>query len=193
MKRVGRYWLPDADHHFVGDLDQYQRAVYEKAKQFLRGNGLAVDVGAHVGIFSRRMMDDFSEVVSFEPDARNYSCLVRNCIGVVPIFGGLGSQGGFGNVRVDAVANTGARGFEDTASGQIPMYALDEFDLSPNLIKIDTEGFEQKVLVGALKTLQRSRPVIIVERPSEGAINVLRLADYKLVEVVNKDSIFVGK
>jgi hypothetical protein len=60
-------------------------------------------------------------------------------------------------------------------------------------VKIDTEGFEHRVLVGAMETLKQHKPVLIIERPKEDSINVLRLLNYKLVDVVNKDSIFVEK
>jgi hypothetical protein len=99
-----------------------------------------------------------------------------------------------GNVRVDAVANTGARGFEASATGAVPMFAIDEFKYDRlGLVKIDTEGYEHRVLVGALETLKRHKPVLIIERPKEGSLNVLRLLGYRLAEVVGKDSIFVEK
>jgi hypothetical protein len=44
-----------------------------------------------------------------------------------------------------------------------------------------------------METLKQHKPVLIIERPKEDSINVLRLLNYKLVDVVNKDSIFVEK
>jgi hypothetical protein len=44
-----------------------------------------------------------------------------------------------------------------------------------------------------LETLKRHKPVLIIERPKEDSLNVLRLLGYRLAEVVGKDSIFVEK
>lgn len=50
---------------------------------------------------------------------------------------------------------------------------LDALDLDPDLIKIDTQGTELEVVMGALGTLERSRPVVIIERPGEALVHVL--------------------
>lgn len=196
MKKVGDWWLPNADQHFVGDIGSYQMASYKVAMQHVSKTGTAIDVGAHIGIFSRRMSQNFTLVHSFEPDAHNYACLVRNVQSwsVRATYGAAGAQRGMGNVRVDAVANTGARGFEATTAGSVPMYAIDEFKYDGlGLVKIDTEGYEHRVLVGALETLKRHKPVLIIERPKDDSMNVLRLLGYRLADVVGKDSVFVEK
>jgi FkbM family methyltransferase len=45
----------------------------------------------------------------------------------------------------------------------VPIIRLDELNLAPWLIKIDVEGFDYKVLLGARATLERHRPYVIVE------------------------------
>jgi len=45
----------------------------------------------------------------------------------------------------------------------VPVRALDGFDLAPDLIKVDVEGTERAVVEGALKTIARNRPVLLVE------------------------------
>jgi FkbM family methyltransferase len=45
----------------------------------------------------------------------------------------------------------------------VPVIALDELNLAPWTIKIDVEGFDYKVLLGARGTLERHRPYVIVE------------------------------
>ncbi len=44
---------------------------------------------------------------------------------------------------------------------------LDYFKLKPTFIKIDVEGYEKKVLSGALNTIKKFRPIIYVENNSE--------------------------
>lgn len=45
----------------------------------------------------------------------------------------------------------------------IEVKPVDEFDLSPTLIKIDTECFELQVLQGLRKTISKHRPLIMIE------------------------------
>lgn len=40
---------------------------------------------------------------------------------------------------------------------------FDSFDLDPYFMKIDVEGFENQVLEGALKTLQKCEPILLIE------------------------------
>lgn len=40
---------------------------------------------------------------------------------------------------------------------------LDDLDLNPFFIKIDVEGFELEVLLGSERTIERSRPIMLVE------------------------------
>ena len=44
---------------------------------------------------------------------------------------------------------------------------LDYFKLKPSFIKIDVEGYEKKVLTGALRTIKKFNPIIYVENNSE--------------------------
>jgi FkbM family methyltransferase len=45
----------------------------------------------------------------------------------------------------------------------IQVISLDSLDLAPDLIKIDTEGWESQVLEGALQTLRDHLPAILIE------------------------------
>ena len=50
---------------------------------------------------------------------------------------------------------------------------LDEFDLAPDVIKIDVQGTEADVIDGARRTLERSRPVLLLEAPSAQLVDRL--------------------
>ncbi|HYE53767.1 MAG TPA: FkbM family methyltransferase [Chitinophagaceae bacterium] len=56
---------------------------------------------------------------------------------------------------------------------------LDDFNLSPHFIKIDVQGFEYEVLEGALETLKKTHPVLLIETPSEQATGLLNRLGYK--------------
>jgi FkbM family methyltransferase len=46
---------------------------------------------------------------------------------------------------------------------EVEVRRLDDFDLAPDFVKIDVEGGELAVLRGAVWTLNRSRPVLMIE------------------------------
>lgn len=58
---------------------------------------------------------------------------------------------------------------------------LDSFNCDPIFIKIDVQGFEHDVVVGAQDTIRRSDPVMLVEAPDErllGLLDALGLQQY---------------
>ena len=55
--------LPKSDKHFkTRKVEGYQRKVYDKAIALCEEKRVAIDIGAHVGIFTVRMEEDFDEV-----------------------------------------------------------------------------------------------------------------------------------
>ncbi len=160
MKFVGA-WFPDADEHFF----QYQRKPYLKALPFAKRRRTAIDVGAHVGLWTRYMARDFSRVVAFEPEKDNFACLLRNTEklrNVDTYRVALAEKSGWGTMVNPMHNNTGA--WELTDGNDISLKALDSFEFtSVDLIKIDTQGSEAGVLEGARETLLREKPIVIVE------------------------------
>jgi FkbM family methyltransferase len=62
-----------------------------------------------------------------------------------------------------------------------PVLPLDDLNLSPAFIKIDVEGSELRVLRGLATTLERSRPILLVERSRdfETIQQLLDASDYR--------------
>ncbi|NYS26551.1 FkbM family methyltransferase [Rhodobacteraceae bacterium 2376] len=50
---------------------------------------------------------------------------------------------------------------------EVPSKPLDEFDLAPDFMKVDVQGFELSVLRGARKTIEKYQPIIVLERPKK--------------------------
>jgi hypothetical protein len=50
-------------------------------------------------------------------------------------------------------------------NGSIPMFKLDSLDLEPiDYMKIDCEGYEYNILVGAEQTIKKYKPIVVVEQ-----------------------------
>ena len=190
-------WFPDSDTHFPATARAYQRQIYAAGMLRVRSpSSIAIDAGAHVGLFTRRMAVDFPLVLAFEPDPDNYACLVKNLAGAdntTLYFGALGAAPGQGSLRIDAAHNSGARGVVPGAEGGVRICTIDvaASGHKVGLVKIDTQGSEYDILLGAREVLARDRPVLIVEYPTEEIWRYLASFGYRPDIQVNKDLVFV--
>ncbi len=117
---------------------------------------LALDCGAHRGVTVNYLLTRFSSVVAFEP-----SDLADRIDPKAKVYKlGLGREFGSGSLKAGH-HNTGQTHIVD--GFDIEIRPLDSFNLSPNFIKLDVEGMELEVLIGASETILRSRPVIMFE------------------------------
>lgn len=170
------WWFPDQDTHFADMLDKnikkggrpvYQEPVRKVSMKLCTNRGLALDIGANVGLWSRDLCENFDRVIAFEPVADFRQCLLRNV--TADNFEvrscALGEQDTQINMIITA-ENTG-HSHVDTASigaGSIPMYRLDSLELPKiDYIKIDCEGYENTILRGAQQTILKYRPIMVVE------------------------------
>ena len=65
-------------------------------------------------------------------------------------------------------------------SQQAEIRPLDDFRLKPLAIKIDVEGLEKEVLEGAVDTISKHRPMLLIERNnSEEFLPLLEALDYR--------------
>jgi FkbM family methyltransferase len=87
MMQSHQVWLPDGDAHLVEyfgkvrDVDgrgAYQHEKWLRAKPGIRQWRTAVDVGAHVGLWTMTLAKCFSRVVCFEPMPTNRECWIAN-------------------------------------------------------------------------------------------------------------------
>jgi FkbM family methyltransferase len=160
---------------------------------------LILDVGANLGqsITSLHKIFPQSRIVSFEPNPSCQPMLNRVALGVgisvdlhfvgvgdtnsemdfyVPVLADgdeLLQEGSFdSSVFSDFVTKQRIGDKFELRTMKIPVKQIDEFSLSPSLIKVDVQGYELQVLRGAIETIRRSRPVLFLERDvrSEAAL-----------------------
>ena len=145
----------------------YQYRKLEYAMKHVRQRRCAVDIGAHVGLWSMHLAEMFQSVWAFEPNPvtadiwpwnvpNSNATLVRSALGARA--GSVGLEG-----EAEHTGHTRISG-----DGPFPLATLDSFDLKDvDLIKIDVEGYELDVVKGAEETLRRCRPVVVVEQKGE--------------------------
>ena len=133
----------------------------------------AVDVGAHIGIYTWFLSRYCDYVHAFEPHPESFKRLKGGALGNVALYNiALSDKTGNAELFVSTSEE------EDTALGtmndlnldaRVKKYVihtatLDSFNLKNiGFIKIDVEGHEAAVLEGGIQTIARERPVILVE------------------------------
>lgn len=155
----------------IADLDATFKFLGERA---LTGR-VAVDVGANIGNHSLYFSDRFEHVISLEPNPRVFELLSFNSKlrgNIQPLNIGASDVGGDRTLSFSP-GNWGGGQLVDrtrhqTNSVPVTVKRLDDLDElgshSVGLIKIDVEGHELQVLMGAIEILLRSRPVILFEQ-----------------------------
>lgn len=146
---------------------------------FLRPNDLFIDIGANVGVYTILASAEIkAKTVAIEPVPLTFKNLCDNILinhiedKVKAMNIGLGSKRGKLNFTksLDTVNHVATENENDTI--EVEINTLDSILLTeqaPVLLKIDVEGFETEVLIGAAKTLSEKKlKAIIIELNGSG-------------------------
>ena len=133
-----------------------------------------------------KTMTGWGSVLSIEAQERIYYALagniaINNCFNAVAVHGAVSSDSGvmqipspnylvpssFGSLELRQRSGNEFIGqqidYQNTVN--VRKLTLDEFDLPRvDLIKIDIEGMEMEALEGASRTIERSRPIMLIEK-----------------------------
>ncbi len=144
----------------------------------LRQGDLFVDVGANIGSYSVLAASKGAQVIAVEPIPATYERLVANLrlnrmeSAARPVCLGLSDQKKTLRFSVDEdTVNHVLTDDEDAPCKEIDVVTLDSIvgDRAPTVIKIDVEGHELAVLMGATKTFSASSLLaVIIETNSSG-------------------------
>jgi FkbM family methyltransferase len=185
-KMIGGLVFPAEEQHFLrfgSAVHRDQEPQRVAALSFVTCFDLCLDVGAHVGIFSRHFSTHFDRVMAFEPIANLRGCLRMNVpanVEIVPK--AVGDRVGTEKLLKLSTTNSGCsfivsdeRVFQacpvkpDDTVVEVEMVTIDSLNLEGvGLIKIDVQGADHLVLQGAMETLRRCKPVVLVEEKPVG-------------------------
>lgn len=179
MKTFKEWQFPDREEHlqeWMTKVNQYNkgRIAYQLNKYELAMRQLpatrrrtAIDIGAHIGLWSWNMAHDFKSVQAFEPYPDHQACYSKNMEAVSNwnlYYCALGDKDGSVNIRTRTANSSGDTGIEDEGI-KVNIHRLDDYEFTDvDFIKVDCEGYEYFALKGATETLKRWKPVVIVEQ-----------------------------
>jgi FkbM family methyltransferase len=207
MKCVQGVWLPDEEEEIskflnaeqIDGVGVYQYAKLRAALAFVKNWRVAVDVGAHCGLWSMQLEKKFQFVHAFEPVQRHRECFAKNTKKAFMWPVALGDKAS--TVRLQkGVKSTGDTQIAPDGEYESEVRTLDSYDLKDvDFMKLDCEGYELFVLKGGEKLIDECRPVMIVEqKPGKGkfyglgdteAVKWLEAKGYKLRGVIAGDYI----
>lgn len=156
---------------------RYGEVELHLLKFLCRRDADAIDVGANDGSYVHYLRRHAHKVVAFEPMPVLASALRKKFPGSEVVIEQVALSDRADTVElhmpvVDGIVVTGCSTISTDASGTYPAtqaikVSMDRLDAAykgrAGFIKIDVEGHEQAVLDGALQTIRRCRPRVLVE------------------------------
>jgi FkbM family methyltransferase len=160
----------------------WERELTEVFVKYVRPGALIIDAGANFGHFAlvaSHLAGHDALIFAFEPDPDTFVLLQENVAllqhaNVIPVAAGLSNHAGELALCTDA-GNPGGHSFSSVnvraagMSTRVPVFTIDEYlerhapGRRLDLLKIDVQGFEAKLIAGARATIQRDHPTIFCE------------------------------
>lgn len=194
-----KFCLPLKDSDLIQSIiysskNYWDIPLLSKIDKILKDDAVVLDIGANIGNHTLYWANERKarKVYAFEPYPYSYKILEKNIeinnlqqiIKAYPF--GLSDKETKGSVSVFCSTNIGGTTFAENIDGDFDFKALDEINISDkiDLMKIDVEGAEIKVLNGGMETIKKNLPIIAIEtfRNKELIEEMLFPLGYKLYD-----------
>lgn len=140
---------------------------------------VCIDIGANIGLYTLTMaqaMGTEGRIYSFEPSPQTFTLLKENIalnsLSNITLEQAAVSERS-GKAALTVTSESGLASLGNTGRGtitgsvRVPTVSLDEYtaryNIRPDFIKIDVEGFEGHVIRGARRTLQEGDAALLIE------------------------------
>ena len=158
--------------------------------------GLVVQAGGNCGMYPRFYGNYFTEVYTFEPEPLSYKCLDHNLQDskYKKFRAALGHKNNKVSVKVTGRRNNGTHRIEQHERQEgdllVDQVTIDSLELPRcDLIHLDIEGMEDKAVEGAMQTIDKFFPVVVLERARGNAR--LKKRGYREVKLPRMDTMYV--
>lgn len=182
-------------------------------KQHLPGDGVLIDCGAHMGVYSILLSECFDKVYAFEAQRRTFFQLCGNIFineknNIIPENSGVTSSGKTHQQKTLYVVSEDGGGStfikpqnqKILDEQKVNMTAIDhhQYGGPVRMIKLDIEGYEYDALKGAELTIREHKPLIVFEsNPGNEAqrsmiFDFLGSNGYQIGRVQNYENMFIA-
>ncbi len=173
-----------SDH--IGRGYRWEEYQHNLASKYINSDSVVVEIGAHIGSLTMVFSKLAKTVYAFEPTKESFDLLNKNislneCKNVISKQVGVGDKiestkiGWIGNNNSGAtileggmvtneVLSSAENGSTNSIETKIDLINLDVLTLDRlDYLKIDVEGYEEKVIKGGLNTIKKFKPIIVME------------------------------
>lgn len=211
--RKAKFYLPHYPVDSISDVmvgmkdywDNWRGGALPIIDKYLDEGAVILDIGANIGSHTVywALERNAKKIYSFEPLPDTFSILqtnikLNNLEDRVRIYDvGLSDTVCHTDVQHYSEMNIGGTSFIKRESGQFQFKTLDSFNIQEHidLIKIDVEGAEVDVLNGAVNTIQKSHPIIVLETftHKQEVDAVLDKMGYRQVDTIREGEDYIYK
>lgn len=164
-------YILDVNHFEFSNFYDNIGLDYIHNQDFIKDKAI-IDAGAFIGDTALILSDYTNDkVYSFEPFLLNFNSMknnikLNNKINIEPIYMALGDENKEIYITDTTISSSNKLDVELTSGNKVEMATLDKFVEDNNLeigfIKMDLEGFEQAFLRGALNTIKKQKPALMI-------------------------------
>jgi len=158
-------------HGIYFGLDRSMEALFALCAE----DAIVLDVGANLGWTALNLARRAARgrVIGFEADPVNYAnCMVNVRLNDLPNLKvepiGLADTPGQSHIVIDDALNRGGNRIATDGGTIVTLTTIDAYCAEHglervDLVKIDTEGFEERIVRGGRHVLRRDRPILFIE------------------------------
>jgi len=156
-------------------IKPFEPLTHEFLVKKARESDVFLDIGAHIGVYSIRLAKKVSKVIALEPEHKNYSFLCKNILvnnlsnKVIPLPIAASDKDSYANlcIKISSGAHTLENSFNCKRKTKIITLTVDTLlkilkIWKVDMIKIDVEGHEARVINGMRKLLSHNPPRVLV-------------------------------
>lgn len=161
------------------EREEWEPHLSDVFNKYIKKTDVVLDCGAHIGYHALQMSKLCQTVHAFECNPRTYLLLKKNVQHVNNVIinkCGLSDRLGKTTINYCADFNTGMCALNDNPMEKpqqvqslnkkvnVNLLTIDSLEIGRvNFMKIDVEGYERKVIDGAIKTIHRCKPIMVIE------------------------------